>query len=130
MSGSSRRNPGTSAAASVWATGQHSGPAELAAGGYLPDTAGDAFRIPPTVARHAISLYTRPGDTVLDPDCGSGTVLVEALRTGRHAVGLTKQKRWWPLARANISAAKHDGALTDGMVLDSAPEQTPHNWQA
>ncbi|QXE33892.1 site-specific DNA-methyltransferase [Streptomyces sp. GMY02] len=97
----------------------------MAAGGYLSGTARDAFRIPPAVARHAISLYTGPGDTVLDPDCGSGTVLVEALRTGRHAVGLTEQQRWWAVARANVSAAKHEGALTDDMVLNSTPEQAP-----
>lgn len=70
---------------------------------------------------HAITAYTRPGDTVLDPDCGAGTVLTEALRSGRHAIGLTGQPRWWPVARANITAAKYDGATPDGMVLNHSP---------
>ncbi|WP_165960688.1 hypothetical protein [Actinocrispum wychmicini] len=70
----------------------------------------------------AIVTYTRPGDLVLDPDCGAGTVLVEALRAGRHALGLTARTRSWTLARANITAAKAAGAWRDGSVLDARPK--------
>lgn len=103
-------------ARSVWPTGGIDRIAQLAAGGYLSATASDTSRIPPAVAAHAVRAYTPPGDMVLDPDCGAGTVLVEALRAGRHAVGMTAG-RWWPVARANLTAAKLAGALTDGMVL-------------
>ncbi|MET8759851.1 DNA methyltransferase [Lentzea sp. NPDC004782] len=87
-----------------------------------PGTETDSDLIPPTVARYAIEAYTRPGDLVLDPDCGSGTALAEALRTGRHAVGLTTDSRWWALARANITAARAAGAWRDGGVLDARPK--------
>ncbi|MEU6573580.1 DNA methyltransferase [Streptomyces sp. NPDC046805] len=106
---------------SVWPTGQLDSQAQLAEGGYVPETAQDSGRIPPAVAAHAIATYTRPGDTVLDPDCGAGIVLTEALRAGRHAIGLTGQRRWWPIARANVTAAKYDGAAADGMVLEHPP---------
>ncbi|BCL28494.1 DNA methyltransferase [Streptomyces aurantiacus] len=106
---------------SVWPTGQLDSHAQLAEGRYIPETAQDLDRMPPAVAAHAIATYTRPGDTVLDPDCGAGTVLTEALRSDRHAIGLTSQPRWWPVARANITAAKYDGATPDGMVLDHSP---------
>ncbi|MEU5698671.1 DNA methyltransferase [Streptomyces aurantiacus] len=106
---------------SVWPTGQLDSPAQLADGHYVPETAQDVGRMPPAVAAHAIATYTRPGDTVLDPNCGAGTVPAEALRSGRHAIGLTSQPRWWPVARANITAAKYDGATPDGMVLDHPP---------
>ncbi|MBT3272462.1 MAG: hypothetical protein HN368_04865, partial [Spirochaetales bacterium] len=33
------------------------------------------------------TVYSSPGDTVLDPFCGSGTVLLEALLAGRNAIG-------------------------------------------
>ncbi|MFF4502999.1 TRM11 family SAM-dependent methyltransferase [Streptomyces sp. NPDC001401] len=122
MSGSPHLSPHPHAPASVWATGQRDARAQLAEGPYLPDTVQDRTRIPPAVAAHAINRYTRPGDTVLDPQCGAGTVLVEALRSGRHAVGITEIRRWWPLARANVTAAKRDGAATDGMVLDGPPD--------
>ncbi|PXY17022.1 DNA methyltransferase [Prauserella muralis] len=107
---------------SVWPTGQRDPLAQLRDTGCVPGTETDTDRIPPAVAAHAIATYTRPGDLVLDPDCGTGTVLVEALRAGRHALGLTSRTRWWTLARANVTAAKTAGAWRDGSVLDARPK--------
>ncbi|MFI5308780.1 MAG: DNA methyltransferase [Polyangiales bacterium] len=45
-------------------------------------------RMPPGLARALIAAFSRPGDRVLDPFCGSGTVLVEAMLAGRHATGV------------------------------------------
>lgn len=39
------------------------------------------------VVRQLISDYTEPGQRLLDPFCGSGTLMVEASISGRHAVG-------------------------------------------
>ncbi len=44
-------------------------------------------RYSPTFASTAINLFSRPGDTVLDPYMGGGTTIVEAMMAGRHAVG-------------------------------------------
>ena len=44
-------------------------------------------RFSPLLARAAIRHFTRPGDIVLDPFMGGGTTLVEALASGRNAVG-------------------------------------------
>ena len=107
---------------SVWPTGQRDPLAQLRDDGCVPGTETDAERIPPAVAAHAIAAYTRPGDLVLDPDCGAGTVLAEALRAGRHALGLAPRGRWWKLARANVTAAKAAGAWPDGSVLDARPK--------
>ncbi|WP_413098287.1 DNA methyltransferase [Streptomyces sp. Inha503] len=109
---------------SVWTTGQHDGHLQLARGPYVPATLQDAARIPPAIAAYAIAAYTRPGDTVLDPDCGAGTVLVEALRAGRHTIGITGHRQWRPIACANITAAKRDGAVSDATVLDHPPDDT------
>lgn len=35
----------------------------------------------------ANNIFSKPGDTVLDPFCGSGTVMLEALLAGRSAIG-------------------------------------------
>jgi SAM-dependent methyltransferase len=35
-----------------------------------------------------IGLLSKPGDTVLDPYCGSGTSLIEAQRLGRRGIGI------------------------------------------
>jgi len=45
-------------------------------------------RMHPLTAARLIEGLTREGATVLDPFCGSGTVLVEAMIAGRRAVGV------------------------------------------
>ncbi|MCE4624517.1 MAG: DNA methylase, partial [Desulfurococcales archaeon] len=43
---------------------------------------------PPQMARALILMYTRPGDTVLDPMVGGGTTCIEAKLLGRHCIGV------------------------------------------
>lgn len=102
---------------SVWASGQRSETALLREANVLAATSADWGRVPMGVARAAILAYSRTGDTVADPDAGTGTVLVEALRTGRHAIGLTADPRWRRIGRANITAAKRAGAWPDATLL-------------
>lgn len=45
-------------------------------------------RLHPDTARRLVEGLSRPGDSVLDPFCGSGTVLVEARLAGRRALGV------------------------------------------
>jgi len=42
---------------------------------------------PASLARYFIVQYSKAGDVVLDPFCGKGTTLLEALALGRSAVG-------------------------------------------
>jgi hypothetical protein len=115
----SSASAGTAADAlgSVWTTGQTDLATQLTRRGYDPKTATDSALMTPAIAEHVIATLTHPGDLVLDPDCGAGTTLVEALRGGRHTIGLTSTRRWWELARANVTAGKAAGAPVDGMVL-------------
>ena len=50
------------------------------------------FRYPakfhPPVARKLIEEFSDRGDLILDPFCGSGTLLVEAVQSGRNSIGL------------------------------------------
>ena len=85
----------------MWATGQHS-PAVQRRGRYVPESVAHPAKMLPAIAAHAIAAYTQPGDLVLDPMCGIGTTLVEALHLGRRAVGVEYEPRWAELARANI----------------------------
>jgi len=42
----------------------------------------------PHMARFLIDEISKPGQTILDPFCGSGAVLVESLLSGRNAIGI------------------------------------------
>lgn len=42
----------------------------------------------PELPRYLIQKYSKIGDTILDPMCGSGTVILEALLNNRRAVGI------------------------------------------
>jgi hypothetical protein len=45
-------------------------------------------RFSPVFASAAINAFTQPGDLVLDPHVGGGTTLVEAIASGREAIGV------------------------------------------
>lgn len=115
------RTPAWESLTSVWPTGVRSLDAQLTDRGYHHTTGADPALMAPAIAEHAITKLTRHGDVVLDPDCGAGITIVEALRAGRHAIGLTAHQRWWHLARANVTTIKAHGAPGDGMVLLRRP---------
>jgi modification methylase len=79
----------------------------------------------PAIAAHAISHYTQPGDLVLDPMCGIGTTLAEAIHLGRDAIGVEFEDRWARLAAANISHARQHGATGTAEVFRGDARQLP-----
>ena len=42
----------------------------------------------PQIARRAIERWSKPGETILDPFCGSGTALLESALLGRNSIGV------------------------------------------
>ncbi len=100
---------------SVWLTAQTSAPAQRA-GRYLPVSAAHPAKMLPAVAAQAIAYYTNPGDLVLDPMCGIGTTLIEAIHAGRDALGVEYEPRWAHIARSNLTHATEQGALGTGRV--------------
>jgi hypothetical protein len=71
----------------------------------------------PALAATAITSYTQPGELVLDPMCGIGTTLVEAIHLNRAAIGIECEPRWAGLARANLDHARDQGAPGTGAVI-------------
>jgi SAM-dependent methyltransferase len=57
----------------------------------------------PSIARGAVAALTAAGDAVVDPFCGSGTVLVEAMGLGRHALGVDASPLAVAIARARTT---------------------------
>jgi modification methylase len=102
--------------ASVWLTCQQPS-RDQRRGRYVPESSSHPGKMLPNLAAHAISTYTTPGDLVLDPMCGSGTTLVEAMHLGRHSIGLDIEPRFTALAEANVALAASQGAAGTAKVL-------------
>ena len=94
---------------SVWTTAQ-TGPRAQRKGRYLPESDAHPAKMFPAIAAHAVDAYTAPGDLVVDPMCGIGTTLVEAMHADRMAVGVEYEKRWADLAARNVEHAVNRGA--------------------
>jgi tRNA G10 N-methylase Trm11 len=71
----------------------------------------------PEIARRTINFYSEPGQIVLDPMCGIGTTLVEAIHRDRRALGVELETRWAALATANVGHALAQGAAGHALVL-------------
>ena len=86
--------------------------------------------LPPALARHFIDAFSAPGDLVLDPFCGKGTVILEAALRGRNCIGFDLAPDALVAARAKVdvpsmrSVKELLGSL-DG--IQSYPARVP--WQ-
>jgi hypothetical protein len=100
----------------VWLTCQR--PARLQRRGrYVEATARHPAKMLPDLAAHAVAAYTRPGDLVLDPMCGAGTTLVEAVHAGRDTNGVDIEAAYTALSAANLHLAADQGATGRGTVI-------------
>ncbi|WP_242891136.1 TRM11 family SAM-dependent methyltransferase [Actinomadura litoris] len=95
--------------ASVLATGQQ--PSRLQRHGrYTPASMRHPGKMLPAIASTVIQAFTRPGDLVIDPMCGIGTTLVEAIHLGRDAAGVEYEPDFIDLTLENLCHARAQGA--------------------
>jgi modification methylase len=59
---------------------------------------------PLELATRLVRMFSFTGDIVLDPFCGSGTVMVAALRNGRHSIGVEIDPEYCRMAAAFLKA--------------------------
>lgn len=64
----------------------------------------------PQIASKAISILTFPGDKVLDPYCGSGTLILEAALQSRDAIGIDLNPLAVLITKAKITTVTDDEA--------------------
>lgn len=60
---------------------------------------------------YLITLGSRPGDTILDPFCGSGTTIVAAKKLGRNGIGIEREAEYVEIAKARLDSDKQEVLL-------------------
>ena len=109
---------------SVWLTGQQVSRHQRA-GRYTAESIAHPAKMLPSIARHAIETYTKPGQFVLDPMCGIGTTIAEAARLGRTGLGVEYEHRWAVMARRNLELAAEQGAPGNGKIWRADSRNLP-----
>jgi site-specific DNA-methyltransferase (adenine-specific) len=70
--------------------------------GTYKERVSHSTQLPLPVVERIITAASRPGDIVLDPFVGSGTVLVAARRLGRSSIGIELSEKTALVARARL----------------------------
>jgi DNA modification methylase len=76
-------------------------------------TDGHSASFPPAVIRPRIESSCPPGGQTLDPFCGTGRAVVEAIRLGRNGLGFEVSRTHAATARRNVRAAHNEQRLRD-----------------
>jgi tRNA G10 N-methylase Trm11 len=119
---SEARNPAPQGSVAV--TGQVCS-REQRRGRYTHESNQHPGKMLPSIARYLINTYTAPGELVVDPMAGIGTVPVEAMHLGRHGIGVEYESRWATLAADNIRLAKAQGAPGTAEIYQGDSVQLP-----
>ncbi len=77
-------------------------------------------KLKPSLAHHLVRTFSRPGDVVVDPFSGAGTVPLEACLLGRTGVGIDISRLGYVLTRAKIDRPTEDGLEALLAELDEA----------
>jgi DNA modification methylase len=75
---------------------------------------------PQSLAEQQIAIYTKPGDTVLDPFVGVGTTLDACAELGREGIGVDLNEDFLDLAEADLK--DHPSAQDQRLILGDARE--------
>ncbi len=60
---------------------------------------------------YLITLFTRPGDIVLDPFVGSGTTCLAAGMLGRESIGIEREADYVEIAKARLESNVYQQSL-------------------
>ncbi len=92
------------------------------------DTELHPARFPEEMVAQFVTFFTKAGQWVLDPFCGSGATLVACLEQGRRAVGLELASRYAEVTRQRLADLDANG---DAQVIQGDATQLvkPNLWK-
>lgn len=61
------------------------------------------FEKPLEIMKKLVNLYSKEGQIILDPFCGSGTTIDACLQTNRKFIGIEKNKKYFDIANYRIN---------------------------
>lgn len=96
--GDRRAAPGGKVMGDVWSINR-------VCGTFRERVAGVPTQLPEALVRRIIGVSSNPGDHVLDPFAGSGTVPAVAAAMGRHGVGIEKNPEYAKIAMRRLGRA-------------------------
>jgi len=99
-----------------------------------PDTRTEKQRahgacFPKSLALQQIEIFTKRGETVLDPFVGVGTTLDAAMESGRNGIGIELNPKFARLARRDLKHA-NKLSLSQMIIIDDARNLTAHLQEA
>lgn len=101
----------------VWFTGQEPRTQQRDPRFYDDESFAHPGKMLPHVVRSIVETYGESGDVWLDPMCGIGTTLVEAMQVGYDAIGVEFEPRWVDVTLRNIMRTVRAGAVGRGQVI-------------
>lgn len=89
----------------VWFTSQRSRIAQRDPERYVRESFAHPGKMLPDIINCILDTYGRKGHVWLDPMCGIGTTVIEALDRGYDAYGVEWEPRWYAVCEENLSLA-------------------------
>jgi len=80
---------------------------------------------PKSLAFQQIEIFTKSGETVLDPFLGVGTTLDAAMELGRNGIGIELNAEFADIAKSDLKYAEELG-LSQQVIIDDARNLTQH----
>ena len=80
-------------------------------------------KFPESLCEEFIAFFTKPGELVLDPMCGTGSALLAAVRQGRRALGVELSEKYAGIAGERLQVRKQHlppGAYVLDLVAEYA----------
>lgn len=98
-------------------------------GGFMRDLEHDENRVehltqkPVKLMKRLIEKFTKEGDLIIDPYCGSGSTLVACKKLGRDFIGCDIKQEYVDLTNKRLSQTAQDKTKQEILVFNTPPKE-------